>query len=74
VQLGERLSGGDAERAPGELVLWAVGTRPNSAWLATDHPRLLTAQGTVRVDRFLGWPDKEEVPGLESWIAHQPGR
>jgi NADH dehydrogenase FAD-containing subunit len=53
VQLGERLSGGDAERAPGELVLWAVGTRPNSAWLATDHPRLLTAHGTVRVDRLL---------------------
>jgi NADH dehydrogenase FAD-containing subunit len=53
VQLGERLSGGDAERDPGELVLWAVGTRPNSAWLATDHPRLLTAQATVRVDRFL---------------------
>jgi len=58
VRLGQRVSPSGGESDRGELILWAVGNRPNTAWLADDHPELLTPAGLVRVDAFLrvdGW-------------------
>jgi NADH dehydrogenase FAD-containing subunit len=55
VRLGHRF---DEAGHPDELVLWAVGSKPNSGWFRRSHGDKLTDRGLIRVDRHLrveGW-------------------